>query len=103
MSKRDTPRSPRASSARTVSLSEENVMLSESISRPSIPVIDVLRASHAELREVASEHLSSPHLRAQTRKLLRRVDSWAALAIVISASSAVFYFGTLMLERWLLR
>jgi hypothetical protein len=103
MSKRDTPRPPRAQLARPVSPLEENVMLSESVSRPSIPVIDVLRASQAELLEVASEHLSSPELRAQTRKLLRRLDSWAALAVVLLATSAVFYLGTLMIERWQLR
>lgn len=78
-------------------------MVSDSISRPSVPVIDVLRASQAELREAASEHIASPELRASAVRLWRRLDPWFALALVLLASSAVFYFGTLLIERWQLR
>jgi hypothetical protein len=66
-------------------------MLSESISRPSLPIYDVLRASQ--------ERLSSP----EVRGLLRRLDAWAALAVVLVASSAVWQFGMWMIERWQLR
>jgi hypothetical protein len=88
VSNRDTPR-PRLTAANgELALLEENIaMLSESISRPSIPLIEELRASQAALR-------------ASTPLILRRLDRWAAFAFVIAASSAVYYVGSLLLSRW---
>jgi hypothetical protein len=128
--KRDQNGPQRESRAGHVSRLEENTMLSDTISRPSIPVIDVLRAAveaRASAREQSEAHesghdtLSSfaerlsllarprarvdslPEARAGARKLLARLDRWAALAVVVLASSAVWYFGTLLIERWQLR
>lgn len=70
---------------------EENVMLSESISRPSIPlIVEELRTSSAlSLRRAP--------------KVLARFERALALAVVLAASSAVYYFGVQLIERWQLR
>jgi hypothetical protein len=74
---------------------QENAMLSESISRPSIPLIEELRASEPFAR--ASLSLRS------AKGILARFDRALALAVVLAASSAVYYFGVLLIERWQLR
>lgn len=71
-------------------------MLSETISRPSLPSYEALRASHAEL-------LTSPRSRARLQRLARRLDVWAAFAVVALTTSAVWYAGTWLIERWQLR
>lgn len=78
-------------------------MLSDTCSRPSIPVSELLRVSGAELRASAEEHLALPKVRSEARKLLARLDTWAALAVVALASSAVWYLGNVLIERWELR
>lgn len=65
-------------------------MLSETISRPSLPLIEELRASQVAMR-------------ASTSLLLRRFDRWAAFAVVIAGTSAVYYFGMQLLARWQLQ
>ena len=67
---------------------EENVMVSESISRPSIPlIVEELRASSAlSLR--------------RSRMVLARFERALAFAVVLAASSAVYYFGMQLIARW---
>ena len=65
-------------------------MVSESISRPSIPqIVEELRASQP-----------FAHASLSLRSALARFDRALAFAVVLAASSAVYYFGTLLLDRW---
>jgi hypothetical protein len=99
MSKRDTPHTLFAQAAQPVSLLEENTMLSGTDFRPSIPFIDELRVSQSLARVSETGRLS---LRSALH-VLRRFDNWAAVAVVVATSSAVYYLGTLMLAHWQLR
>jgi len=67
----------------------------------------VVGSRSAEREEVSRVIRLSPMLRSlepeQTEPLLVRLDAWAAFASLAFASSAIFYAGLWMLERWQLR
>jgi hypothetical protein len=70
-----------------------------------VPVPSSARSARQE--EVSRVIRLSPMLRslepAQTEPFLVRLDTWAALAVVLLASSATLYAALWLLERWQLR
>jgi hypothetical protein len=72
----------------------ENVMFAPSTARSA-------NADHEEVsRIVRLSSLVAPLKQAQVERFLGRLDTWAAFAVVVLASSATLCAAVAMLERW---